>query len=111
VAFTQCRASLLTKKALPPDDWSRNLTKIFGTSAWESEFYAADSTPEFSLGFAETTQRNTDTAGVEKYILPKLGEVFHSVHSKPADEMTAYPISTRVNSPRNNDPAIIDRMD
>jgi three-Cys-motif partner protein len=74
---------LLTKKAPPPDEWNRNLTKIFGTSAWESEFYAADSTPEFSLGFAETTKRNTDTSGVEKYILAKLGEVFHSVHSKP----------------------------
>jgi putative SOS response-associated peptidase YedK len=26
----------------------------------------------------------------------------------PPDEMTAYPISTRVNSPRNNDPAIVE---
>jgi putative SOS response-associated peptidase YedK len=26
----------------------------------------------------------------------------------PADEMTAWPISTRVNSPRNNDTAVIE---
>lgn len=28
----------------------------------------------------------------------------------PADEMTAYPVSKRVNSPRNNDPGLIDPM-
>jgi putative SOS response-associated peptidase YedK len=28
----------------------------------------------------------------------------------PAEEMTAWPISTRVNSPRNNDPAIIEKI-
>ncbi len=29
----------------------------------------------------------------------------------PADEMTAFPVSTRVNSPRNDDPACISRME
>ena len=29
----------------------------------------------------------------------------------PAEEMTAYPVSKRVNSPRNNDPGIIDPLE
>jgi putative SOS response-associated peptidase YedK len=28
----------------------------------------------------------------------------------PAEEMRAYPISTRVNSPRNDDPAILEEV-
>ena len=28
----------------------------------------------------------------------------------PADRMSAYPVSTRVNSPRNDDPALIEHV-
>jgi three-Cys-motif partner protein len=83
---------LLTKAALPPDAWRRRITRMLGTSEWESEFYRIDCHPELSLGLDPVKSRDIDCDGVARFLLGRLSELFYAV----------YPTAFVLRNSRNN---------
>jgi three-Cys-motif partner protein len=74
---------LLKKSAPPPKAWQESITRMLGTTDWESEFYRTSAQTEFGLGFDEIKSRDVDQLGVSEYLLRRVGEVFYRVHPHP----------------------------
>ena len=51
-----------------------------------------------------------DPADAERWLDPKVSDASDLLRPYPAEEMTAYPVSTRVNSSRNEGPDLIDPL-
>jgi len=74
---------LLTKSSPPPEGWSQRITRMLGTTEWETEFYRSSADPEFFPDFAPAKTREIDHTGVAQYLLARLATIFYKVHPGP----------------------------
>jgi three-Cys-motif partner protein len=73
---------LLTRKGKPPAKWSEALTRICGTTEWESRFYQ-QSQQEDLFGRMASEEKVTGFEGINNFFHERLQSVFTRVAAKP----------------------------
>ena len=73
---------LLTKSGPPPENWSRALTRIFGTDTWKEDFYPRH-TVQTLFGEEEVQQKDANFDKIGLFFINRLKTAFTRVAPKP----------------------------
>jgi len=73
---------MLTKSELPPDEWASTLTRIFGTTDWQSAFYPQQ-TIETLFGEEEFQVKDADFKKIGRFFVERLKTIFAGVADTP----------------------------
>jgi three-Cys-motif partner protein len=68
---------MLTRTSTVPDSWRERLSRVFGTDAWESEFYHTESSTLFED--VKFTRKVADANTIANYFVNRLRSVFVAV--------------------------------
>lgn len=101
---------LLTRAGPPPEEWSRALTRIFGTENWEAVFYPKKQ-EETLFGPEETQWRNVTPEAVGRFFLARLKSIFVEVAPNPLPLMNSmnvpiYLLCFAAGNPKGAGPAV-----
>jgi three-Cys-motif partner protein len=69
---------LLTKRVLPPDEWSAALTRIFGTDGWREAFYTKERVTNLFEDY-EVDAKAADFSHIASFFLERLQSIFAAV--------------------------------
>jgi len=73
---------LLQKRESPPQAWAKRVNAVFGTGAWEDEFYKPRKNDTL-FGLEETKKREADYQAVAGFFIRRLEGVFARVAKNP----------------------------
>lgn len=77
-------ARMLPRNNLPSEAWAQRLDRAIGTSDWRQELYTPTGQVDlFDMGKGLAMARNTDTRGLEAFMIKRLETAFHTLHPTP----------------------------
>jgi three-Cys-motif partner protein len=74
---------LLTKKAPPPEEWAKALTRALGTEEWRDAFYQKRVQPNLFGELIEIEEKSADWDAIARFVINRLKGSFAGVAENP----------------------------